>query len=520
MEAEELIFKPSEWAAHYRIIKAYFGDSMMKYLLSKSVTSPLFDRDLSRELMNDEGREQNGRPPLPGSAVPYRFWHLNTNELLAEFAAATANEEFAVFRDQLIHLHNEEAGDEVDVGDQEQAAFVPAPVDITSRAHQSIVNWYTDTLAWRVANNNNPDYNKVQKLHDLLRKAGDHADFLPEWVHRPVHMRTFVFDQLNTKLFGFFQKYIGTKSHRHIIERAKDNDGLDVLEKLQHVHLLPSTQSGQAYLTKLTTASQPNGITWDAYRSLISDIESDYHETTGKNLPEDLVRLALTQRVAPFYAPVITLLNQRDAVGEPELPLTSVDGSLSIAKLMRNCERQHPAKFKKYTKRGKQSRHNRGMASANAAESKGPRRNSNRRPNSDGPKEFKCSWCKRHRPGKPTSHSERDCRIKLDHLTTLCDICNGVGHPAKFCPNKTGRANRAEESKSANPSKSAKRASNRNRNRNKSSRSGQRLTNQGLAAIDELYAAEAVQALKAAHEQCKRRGIKGARFKITMIGDS
>ena len=489
---------------------------MVKYLLSKQMASPPFNRDLSRELMNDEGREPAGRPALPGPAVHYRHWHLNTAAHRAEFIAATANDDFSIFANQLIELHNDEDGEDVDVDDNEQAAFVPAPVDVTIRAHDSIVNWYAATQAWR--NDNPTDYNKVQKLYDLLRKSGDNADFMGEWVHRPVHMRTFVFDQLNTKLFGFFQNYIGTNTHRHIIERAKDNDGLDVLEKIQHEHLLPSTQSGQVYLTKLTTASQPNGITWDAYRSMISDIESDYHETTGKDLPDDLVRLALTQRVAPFYAPVITLLNQRDAVGDPELPITSVDGSLSIAKLMRNCERQHPAEFKKYTKRGKQARRIRGMASANIAEQKGPRRNSNRRSNADGPKEFKCSWCKRHRPGKPTSHSERDCRIKADHLNTQCDICNGVGHPARFCPNKTGRANRAEESKSANPNK--KRASNRNRNKTKPSRSGQRLTNQGLAAMDELYAAEAVKALKTAHEQCKRRGIKGARFKITMINDS
>ena len=46
---------------------------MLKYLLSKQITSPLFNRDLSRELMSDEGRDQDGRPALPGAAVG-RHW--------------------------------------------------------------------------------------------------------------------------------------------------------------------------------------------------------------------------------------------------------------------------------------------------------------------------------------------------------------------------------------------------------------------------------------------------------------
>ena len=479
---------------------------MIKYLLERKITSPLFDRDLARELMDDEGREQENRPDLPAASnVPYRFWHLNTADTLDEFIAQSNNENFNTIRLQLIAAHNQAgAGEEAQVQVEEQAAFEPQRDAIQQRAHGTIVRWYNATKEWR--ENNASDIHKVQKLIDLLRKAGNNASYLPQWTHQPIHIRTFVFDALNTKLYGFFQNYVGTNTYRHILERSKDNDGLDVLDKLQHVGLLPSTQSGQHYITQLAEAKQPHGISWDAYRSLITEIEDNYTETTGKQLPDDLVRLALTQRVSPFYRPVITILNQQEALGKAELPLKSTDGTLSVAKLMRSHERQNPIDFQKYLKRNK-PRRARGMASANIAERQ------------DELREL-CKWCKRFRPGKPTNHLEKDCNIKKDHLQTICDVCHGKGHPTKFCPNSKGRANQAEESKAAKPAPQRRKRSNRNRRRNNSSRSGQRLTSHGLADQDELYAAEAMKALKHAHKQCEQRGIKGARFKITMINDS
>ena len=218
LEADELTFRPGEWGSHFRKIKLFYGSSMIKYLLERKITSPLFDRDLARELMDDEGREQENRPDLPAASnVPYRFWHLNTADTLDEFIAQSNNENFNTIRLQLIAAHNQAgAGEEAQVQVEEQAAFEPQRDAIQQRAHGTIVRWYNATKEWR--ENNASDIHKVQKLIDLLRKAGNNASYLPQWTHQPIHIRTFVFDALNTKLYGFFQNYVGTNTYRHILE--------------------------------------------------------------------------------------------------------------------------------------------------------------------------------------------------------------------------------------------------------------------------------------------------------------
>ena len=527
VDATDLFYQPTYWVDHLRKIKAHFGATMLKYLLSRQIGSPNFNRDLSYELLDDESRNLADRPAFPPIAnVHYRFWHHNTADTLDAFLAECTNVEFLSFRDAAIAAHGNvdvEAEEEEAEGEDAQAAYEPSHAELAGLAHASIVNWYQQTVAWRGGNPSDP--HKLQKLTDLLTKAGNHANYLPRWVQLPIHLKTYVFDQLNTTLYGFFQTYVGTKAYRYIIEQSIDNDGLSVLTNLEHGRILPSSLSGQTYMVKITQIVQPPGTSWNAYRSIIQELQDDYFQAAGTTLPSELVYLALTNRLQYFYQPVVNLLDQREKMGHPQLPLTlaSCDPALhnekmSVQKLMCKHEVQHPEKFRKYlSKKRRSQRPNQRVASAhNAMEHRGPKKGANRHKSNkpSGPKEFNCAWCKRHRPGKPTSHTERDCRIKADHRETTCDICHGKGHPAKFCPNTKGHAHRAEESKVSHSNKPNK---GRRNNRGRPNKPNRYLTSQGLAAHDELNAAEALKAIKCAHDQLKHRGVKGARFKITML---
>ena len=531
VDATELCYHPSQWVDHLRKIKAHFGGTMLKYLLNRQVGSPNFNRELSYALLDDEARTLAGRPAFPPiDDVHYRFWHHNTADTLDAFLAECTNVQFLTFRDAAIAAHGnvDVVAEDGEAGEDDQAAYEPTHAELAALAHASIVDWHQQTVAWRA--NNSSDPHKLQKLMDLLTKTGSHANYLPRWVQLPIHLKTYVFDQLNTTLYGFFQTYVGTKAYRYIIEQSIDNDGLSVLTNLEHGRILPSSLSGQTYMIKITQIVQPPGTSWNAYRSIIQELQDDYNQATGANLPSELVYLALTARLQYFYQPVVNLLDQREKMGHPQLPLTLAtcargfpNDKMSIQKLMCKHEVQHPEKFRKYlSKKRRSQRPNQRVASAhNAMERRGPKKGANRHQSNkpSGPKEFKCAWCKRHRPGKPTSHTERDCRIKADHRETICDICHGKGHPSKFCPNTKGHAHQAEESKVSRSNNKPNKGRRNNRGRpNKPIMTPSRyLTNQGLAAHDELNAAEAVRAIKCAHDQLKHRGVKGARFKITML---
>ena len=64
---------------------------------------------------------------------------------------------------------------------------------------------------------------------------------------------------------------------------------------------------------------------------------------------------------------------------------------------------------------------------------------------------YLCRWCKKYRPGKQTNHSSQDCRIKADHLQTVCDICSQKGHPTRFCPQKAHQAHVASSRRARSP---------------------------------------------------------------------
>ena len=525
VEATDLTYHPAFWVDHLRQIKAHFGSTMLKYLLSHEMASPNFNRELALELLDDEARSSDQRPAFPSIAnVHYRFWHLNTDDSLEAFLALCTNVQFLSFRDAAVAAHgNVDVDADVDGDGDDQAAYEPTHAELAGLAHASIVDWHNRTVIWR--NDNPSDPHKLQKLVDLLSKAGNSASYLPRWMLQPIHLKTFIFDQLNTTLYGFFQTYVGTKAYRYIIEQSIDNDGLSVLANLEHGRILPSPASGQAYMVKITQIAQPPGTSWNAYRSTIQELQDDYLKAAGTELPSELVYLALTARLQYFYQPVVNILDQREKMGQPQLPLTSVKpapNDMSVQKLMCKHEVQHPTMFRKYLSKKKRSKSsNIKMASAhNATEHRGPKKGASRHKSnkSSGPKEFKCAWCRRHRPGRSTKHHERDCRIKADHQNSTCEICDQKGHPSRFCPNTKGHANAAEESKASCSNFNSNSKSNKGRrNRGRRHKSNQYLTSQGLAAHDELNAAEALRAIKCAHDQLKHRGVKGARFKITML---
>jgi len=513
-----MLYEASRWHSQRRRIELHYSDSMMKYLMSGTVLPPVIDHRLALELFFDDSRDkQERRPPTPD--IPCRYWHLSNPGDLEEIrttAAADVIDTHQIFsslsRLAIIAYAQDNEGAEAKTQENVPVEYLFHQVNITLR------RWQADLTDWR--STTTLDLHKHAKLTSLLTKQSTSAAFLPEFKLLPDHHKTKVIHILNTELWGFLSKFIGSGKYRYLLNQTTDNDGLNLLQKLNHGRVTPSVHAGASILNRLTEMMQKPGHPWEQYRSHISELEDDYIEATGNNFPTDLVRLALTDRtrLQSFYGPVITILETRTALGQADLPYDAPGKEISITSLMESHQQNNQKDYNNYL--AKQGRRNKALrkphrnASANMAEAKGNNSNrfnkSNRRSNANRnrdatPKSFNCTWCKKHRPDKPTTHREHDCRIKADHQNTVCDICNARGHPAKFCPNSKGRAHNCEETKQS-PN-----------NFPVSGPQYQPLTKHGLAPEDELCAAEAQRAIKNAHEQLKTRGVKGARFKVIYL---
>ena len=259
---------------------------------------------------------------------------------------------------------------------------------------------------------------------------------------------------------------------------------------MQHQAIQAISCVWQAVLAKIIAAKQLHGQEYSAYAQYVQDLCHDYEEATGGlQVDEPLRRLALTQRIIDFYKPVMDSIRTNDLTQGITTPLR---GEGSILDAMTRYEIDHQKEFRQLRK--KKPRPSKGdrdkREQANAAQSQGK-------------KTFTCTWCAEFRPGEPTSHKEKDCRIKAQHLNVVCDVCGQKGHPSRYCQSgKPGRANQADED-----SKSI--ASTRSRRSTTLKRYVER-------ADDELNAAEAMKALKAAHKRNKKKGKKSL-FTITRV---
>ena len=217
-------------------------------------------------------------------------------------------------------------------------------------------------------------------------------------------------------------------------------------------------------------------------------------------IDENLVRLALTERIIDFYKPVMDNISTNDLTQSVVTPLI---GDGSIYEAMTQYEITHGKEFRKLRKKpAKDSREQ-----ANSAQQRPSNRGKKTTVGPNGkPYTYTCEWCAKFRPGKPTGHKTEDCYIKKDLANVTCDVCGQKGHSARFCQSgRKGRANQANEDDQSV----------------KSSRSSRSHTLKRYVerADDELNSAEAMKALKKAHKKNKKTGRK-VLYRIVQLSES
>ena len=485
---------------------------MIGYLIEGKLIAPNLNETLALHLLLDDSRAPADKPDLP-YAVPLRFWHAtNLQTLNTLIDNDISNQDLPSLFEDLEDNARELYAASLD-GEEPGVEHTP-PRFYTQAAATTLHAWHTATNEWRKANPS--DTSKHLKLVSLLTKGSESAAHIFEYHMLPEYQQYYVVTQLNADLWSFLTSYIGTGKHRHLITESLPNNGLDLLRILDKGRINPSIQAGASILAHLQTIRMHPGTSWDQFHTILLELEDDYFQATDSKFPSSLMRLALTskRRLQSFYEPVCKTIETREAVGHPDLPLTAPGDELSVASLMASYQLQNPDLYKRYLRKTRRTRPD--AAQAHMAEPKRPSRPrprqpqrgkpNNRRTNPSSSKTFNCTWCKKHRPDCPTSHYERECRIKKDCLRTACDICQQIGHPAKFCPNSTGRAHNCEETK---------------QQPNCHVRPPVQLTRHGFAhPEDELNAAEAQRAIKNAHDTLKARGVNGARFKVIYLDEA
>ena len=205
---DELTYTPGEWDAHLRLIKAHYKGTLMEQLLEYKIKAPCIDRMLALRLLEDDCRNQRGRPALPKtSQAHYRCWHLN----------AWDDRTKAVFNSIPLHLVRVPVGEPYD----------------RSRAHRAVVKWHNATTGWRKEN----PYNRraFADLVTKLRELSNDASFVATWKGQPVHYQTHTFDVLNMELFDFLCVYLSDGPmkpwgpYHRLCEHAQIGDGMAVL---------------------------------------------------------------------------------------------------------------------------------------------------------------------------------------------------------------------------------------------------------------------------------------------------
>ena len=498
-KATDLKYNPKHWEAHKYIITNHFGDSMCGAVLNGDLQAPEIDPGLATALLTDMSR--GGTPPNP-PLLDSAYWACTSEQELGDLAlerdGESAFDAFITAKQSTKKAKPAKKGGKATVK-QEDGQQSEEEDDDEQRASQEFVAacrlaWaaletYRAQLAQFRADNPVVDFIKHQKLVSQINNSLDSATGVYEFDIFPIHIRYKIYAELNTKIYSFLNKFIG-RDYKYLKQGIPHNDGLALYQRCNIKQSKPSPVSGQAVLAKIIAAKQQAGQEYSAYAQYIQDLCNDYEEATGGlTVDEPLRRLALTQRIIDFYKPVMDSIRTNDLT---QGHITPLRGEGSILQAMTRYEIDHQKEFRQLRK--KKPRPSKGdrdkREQANAAQSQGK-------------KTFTCTWCAEFRPGEPTSHKEKDCRIKAQHLNVVCDVCGQKGHPSRYCQSgKPGRANQADED-----SKSI--ASTRSRRSTTLKRYVER-------ADDELNAAEAMKALKAAHKRNKKKGKKSL-FTITRV---
>ena len=511
-KATDLKYNPKLWEAHKYIIINYFNDSLCGAVLSGEITEPEIEPKLAIALLTDMSR--GGTPPVP-PLLDAAYWASESEEELREIAfAREGNSAFDMFVESKIKTKKKKpakktkaaaatpdqadssADDGKDHDDEDQSQdFVTA----SKLAWAALETFRTELDEFREAN---PvvDFIKHQKLVAQINNSLDSATGVHEFNIFPIHIRYKMYAEINTKIYSFLNKFIGRES-KHLKQGIAIGDGKALYQRCNIKQSKPSATSGQAVLKKMISVKQLPGQEYSAYYQYVQDICNQYEEATGgMKIDENLVRLALTERIIDFYKPVMDNISTNDLTQSVVTPLI---GEGSIYEAMTQYEITHQKEFRKLRKKPAKT----SSEQANSAQQRPSNRSKKTELGPNGkPYTYTCEWCAKFRPGKPTGHKTEDCYIKKDLANVTCDVCGQKGHSARFCQSgRKGRANQADEDNQSVKS-------------NRSSRS-HTLKRYVERADDELNSAEAMKALKKAHKKNKKSGRK-VLYRIVELSDS
>ena len=486
-KATDLKYDPKKWEAQKFIILNHFEDGMCAAVLNGDIAKPEIDPDLAIALIADMSRD--GTPPKPPALDPI-YWPCVSQEELGAIGFVREGE--AAFQSFGSAPDDKDIKKEQRAQPSQEQKVEDFQVNVNTPKAWAALQKYKAALD-TFRSEHPVNFIKHQKLMSNIKSSLDSATFVEEFSQFPLHLRYKMYAELNFKIHSFLIKYIG-REYKYLKSNIAPKDGKALFERCNIKQSKPSASSGQAVLKKIISAHQRPGQEYSAYCQFVQDICDEYEEATGGlKLDENLVRLALTERIIDFYKPVMDSIRTNDLTQGITTPLTG-EGSISAA--MMQYEIDHQKEFRQLRKKKPKEPRERAHAAQQEQRKKATRDN-------EGDLTFTCEWCAKFRPGKPTSHKTSDCRIKADYATMVCQVCGQKGHPARLCQDgKKGRANQADED-----------------SRSIASSRSHTLKRYIAPPDDELNSAEAMKALKRAHRKNKKQG-RHRRYKIVEIDES
>lgn len=488
-KANDLKYNPKKWESQKYIILNHFESSMCGSILDGTIVEPEVNPEFATALLTDESR--SGKSPTPPSSIDPVYWACPSHEELA--LIAFAREGVTAFHS--LSIDDKSVKREATPQEAKSGTVIDEPAEAntnehTAKAWELLSKYQADLAKYRSAN---PlDFVKHQKLMSYINSSLDSATGTQEYMHFPVHIQHKIYAELNTKIYSFLNQYIG-REYKYLKSDVTHGDGLSLFKRCNIKQSKPSAASGQAVLKRLIGAKQRHGQEYSAYYQFVQDVCDEYEEATGGLEPdENLVRLALTERISDFYKPVIDSIKTNDLTQGITTPLV---GKGSISDAMTQYEIDNQEAFRQFCKK----KSSRTQERANSAQRQ---QNDNRNPKRE---DRKCDWCSKYIPRISTTHNTKDCRIKKDYVDKVCEVCGQKGHPARLCTDgKKGRANQADEdNRSVDTSRSSK---------------TRVLTRHQEPPADELNSAEAIKLIKASHKRGKKSG-RRRRYKVVEVHD-
>ena len=484
-KADNLTYDPQKWDKQKYVIMAHLSSSpICSAIVTDALPPPPISPNLAVQLLMDDSRDQAERPPTPNPKdISPIFWDCTSTKQCIQRAStllmndprrypkATTdlmpqdffnihgtqktpieidNYAYHEYHNQLVEYQQAMAAAETaEAKDQLEGP----PVHPREVAYQELTKWHKDLATWRSTHQS--DMARYVKLKTLIARTLESHSALQEYQVYPVHYQALTYQSANHIIYSFFDKFIGRK-HKHLKTNAikQQRDGHALFKACNWQRARPSTNSGAIILNKITSAKQQPGQPYAAFVDyVIYDLGEQYQEATGKPPDQSLMRMPLTQNIQDFYKQPMSALMAQEALSDYIIPVIGKDRSISA--VMERFQNEHPKQFTKYlnkkAKRNKRNQDNNRNEEANTAQQQRNQRRGNKNKGQSNEKTFDCTWCLVYRPGSPTKHTEAECRIKRDNANIRCDICNRLGHPAKFCPSKTGRANLASHEESKEP---------------------------------------------------------------------